>query len=117
MLGTYCKNLQILKLNMTDPSEVARLGNTRFVPCNYMEKPSIFSYGNLDASVIVKHVHKLKHIEFRFSSLTDKALAKMCKACSNLKYLDLFGCRNLTGDGVNKEIKKPTCSNLTVSRV
>lgn len=101
MLGTNCKNREILKWNLLDPLEITRLKHTRFVLDRYLEKPSIMTFRNLQASYIrSRHMHQLKHLEIRFSTLDDKGLANLCKACSKLEYLDLFGCRNLTSIGV-----------------
>ncbi|KAJ4899050.1 putative F-box/LRR-repeat protein 19 [Raphanus sativus] len=112
MIGKSCKNIQTFKRNLIDPAKV-----TRSVPSNYLEDPSIFLiYGNIDAYVIGKHMHQLKHLELRFSTLSDNGLAQLCEGCLNLEYLDLFGCSKLTSDGVTnsisnlkhlKEIKKP----------
>ncbi|EFH51919.1 hypothetical protein ARALYDRAFT_323143 [Arabidopsis lyrata subsp. lyrata] len=86
VFGKNCKNLQIVKKNYVYPTEVSR----------YMQ-----------------HV---KHLELRFSTMTDKGFASICKHCVNLEYLDLSGSPNLTMDGVIngisilknlKEIKKP----------
>jgi len=100
MLGTNCKNLEILKWSLLDPLEITELKHTRFVPRNYLEKPSIMTLGNLQVSYIRRHMHQLRHLELRFSTLNDKGLANLCKACSKLEYLDLFGCKNLTSVGV-----------------
>ncbi|CAA7021669.1 unnamed protein product [Microthlaspi erraticum] len=118
MVAKNCKNLEILKRNMMDPCEVERLEYTRFVPQNYLDNNPIDIYRNVDAHTIVKHMRhlNLKHLELRFSTLTDKAFDRLCKACSSLEYLDLFGCKNLTSDGVSnstsrlknlKKLKKP----------
>ncbi|KAG2243839.1 hypothetical protein Bca4012_015447 [Brassica carinata] len=113
MVGKSCKNIQTFKRNLMDPAEV-----TSSVPSNYLEDPSIFLiYGNIDAYVIGKHMDQLKHLELRFSTLSDKGLAQLCEGCPNLEYLDLLGCSKLTSDGVInsisnlkhlKEIKKPS---------
>ncbi|CAN8273397.1 unnamed protein product [Cochlearia groenlandica] len=112
IVGLNCKNIRILKRNLMDPLEVKRLEHTRLV-----KKPTVFLvYGNLDAHVIGRYMNQLKHLELRFSALDDKGLAMLCKECSNLEYLDLFGCMRLSSDGVTnsilnlknlKEIKKP----------
>ncbi|KAG5413095.1 hypothetical protein IGI04_000662, partial [Brassica rapa subsp. trilocularis] len=71
LVGTSCKNIHILKRNLMRPLEITRLKRQ----CIYV-----------------------KHLELRFSTLTDRALSKLCKQCSNLEYLDLFGCSYLTSD-------------------
>ncbi|KAF8097501.1 hypothetical protein N665_0286s0012 [Sinapis alba] len=118
MVGKNCKNIQTFKRNLMDPAEVTRLERTSSVPSNYLKDPSIFLiYGNIDAHVIGKHMHQLKHLELRFSTLSNNGLAQLCEGCSNLEYLDLLGCSKLTNDGVInsisnlkhlKEIKKPS---------
>jgi len=119
MVGNNCKNFEFLKRNMMDPWEVERLEHTRSVPYTYLEDLSIMrtmTLGNVDVYTIVRHMRQLKHLELRFSTLTDIALDRLCKTCTSLEYLDLFGCRNLTSDGVTnsisrlknlKDIKKP----------
>ncbi|CAA7021670.1 unnamed protein product [Microthlaspi erraticum] len=79
MVGKNCNNLETLKRNKMDPSEVERLEHT----------------GNVDVYTIVRHMRQLKHLELQFSTLTDIALDRLCKACSILEYLDLFGCLEL----------------------
>ncbi|CAH2077443.1 unnamed protein product [Thlaspi arvense] len=115
MLGKNCKNLEILKRNMMDPAEVVTTRfRSRFVPNTYLQA-TFFTLGNFDARAIGRHLSQLKHLELRFSTMTDIGLLHLC-GCSKLEYLDLSGCRNLTSDGVTnhisslknlKEIKKP----------
>ncbi|CAE6075092.1 unnamed protein product [Arabidopsis arenosa] len=115
VLGKNCKNLQIVKKNYVYPTEVSRFESYE----NYMENLSIFTLGNIDAYVISRYMQHVKHLELRFSTMTDKGFASICKHCVNLEYLDLSGSRNLTMDGVIngisslknlKEIKKPNCT-------
>ncbi|CAH8355677.1 unnamed protein product [Eruca vesicaria subsp. sativa] len=113
LVGTNCKNLQVLKRNLMQPSEVTRLRRYAYVIQQYL---SFETLGNVDAYTIGRHMRKLKHLELRYSTLTDKALAHLCKRCSNLEYMDLVGSMYLTSVGVStatsslknlKEIKKP----------
>ncbi|XP_010430958.1 PREDICTED: putative F-box/LRR-repeat protein 19 [Camelina sativa] len=112
MFGKNCKNLQIIKQNFTALSEVSRFESFE----NYMENLPIIPIGSVDPHAIRCHMQQLKHLELRFLTKTDKALASICKQCPKLEYLDLFGCQNLTMYGVInststlknlKEIKKP----------
>lgn len=114
LVGTNCKNLQVLKRNLMQPSEVARLRRYAYVKKQYL---SVETLGNVDAYTIGRHMHQLKHLELRFSTLSNNGLAQLCEGCSNLEYLDLCGCNKLTSDGVTnsisnlkhlKEIKKPS---------
>ncbi|CAH8352863.1 unnamed protein product [Eruca vesicaria subsp. sativa] len=111
IVSKNCKNLHILKRNLMPPPEIVRLRH-----CTYVDTTSFETLGNVDANTIIKYMSQLKHLELRFSTLTDRALERLCKVCSNLEYLDLFGCRYLTSDGITnsilklknlKEIKKP----------
>ncbi|XP_013596971.1 PREDICTED: putative F-box/LRR-repeat protein 19 [Brassica oleracea var. oleracea] len=102
MVGTNCKNLQILKRNSMQPSEVKRLRH-----CTYVQYLSFEYHGDIEADTIVRHMSQLKHLELRlFSTLTDSAIVDLCEGCSNLEYLDLFGCGRLTSKGVTKAISK-----------
>lgn len=112
VFGKNCKNLQIVKKNYVYPTEVSRFESHE----NYMENLSIFTLGNIDAYVISRYMQHVRHLELRFSTMTDKGFASICKHCVNLEYLDLSGSPNLTMDGVIngisilknlKEIKKP----------
>ncbi|KAG2243841.1 hypothetical protein Bca52824_094308 [Brassica carinata] len=113
LVGTNCKNLQVLKRNLMEPSEVKRLRRYACVTQQYLSSETL---GNVDAYTIGRHMPQLKHLELRDTTLTDKALAHLCKRCSNLEYLDLVGCSYLTSVGIAngtsslknlKEIKKP----------
>ncbi|KAG2243840.1 hypothetical protein Bca4012_015446 [Brassica carinata] len=118
MVGTNCKNLQILKRNSMQPSEIERLRH-----CSTYVQYLSFEYdGNIEVDTIVSHMSQLKHLELRlFSTLTDSAIVSLCEGCSNLEYLDLFGCERLTSKGVTeatsqlknlKVIKKPDFDGL-----
>ncbi|KAF2532830.1 hypothetical protein F2Q70_00033337 [Brassica cretica] len=112
MIGVYCKSIETFKRNWMDLAEVWRLQRARFrfVPPNDLDDPSIvLIFGNIDAHVIGKYMHQLKHLELRFSTLSDKSLAKLCKGCPHLEYLDLFGCRKLTSDGLTNNISNLKC--------
>ncbi|CAA7024201.1 unnamed protein product [Microthlaspi erraticum] len=93
---------------MMDPCEVERLEHTRLVPHTYVEKTAIYIYGNADDHTIGRHMRQLKHLELRFSPMNDKGLSFLCKTCSNLEYLDLFGCKYLTSVGVTNSISRLT---------
>ncbi|KAF8097500.1 hypothetical protein N665_0286s0011 [Sinapis alba] len=111
LVGANCKNLKILKRNLMHPFEVERV---RY--CTYARDLSFLTLGNVDAYTIGRHMRQLKHLELRYSTLTDLGLAHLCKECSSLEYLDLLGCRDLTNEGLTnhtsslknlKEIKRP----------
>ncbi|CAN6985534.1 unnamed protein product, partial [Brassica rapa subsp. trilocularis] len=93
LVGTSCKNIHILKRNLMRPLEITRLKRQ----CIYVQGLSFETLGNADAQSILKYMSQ-EHLELRFSTLTDRALSKLCKQCSNLEYLDLFGCSYLTSD-------------------
>ncbi|KAF3485457.1 hypothetical protein F2Q69_00057745 [Brassica cretica] len=96
------KELDILKRNSMQPSEVKRLRH-----CTYVQYLSFEYHGDIEADTIVRHMSQLKHLELRlFSTLTDSAIVDLCEGCSNLEYLDLFGCGRLTSKGVTKAISK-----------
>ncbi|CAH8352834.1 unnamed protein product [Eruca vesicaria subsp. sativa] len=112
IVGTNCKSIHTLKRNLMPNSEIARL----FMHCTYVHGLCFETSGNIDVFAIRSYMSQLKHLELRFSTVTDKALPFLCKGCPNLEYLDLVGCRYLTSDGVTngisslknlKEIKKP----------
>ncbi|CAH8355679.1 unnamed protein product [Eruca vesicaria subsp. sativa] len=111
LVGKNCKNLEILKRHLMHPLEIQRVKH-----CTYAQDLFLETLGDVDAFFIGKHMRHLKHLELRYTTLTDGALENLCKQCSNLEYLDLFGCERLTSDGVTnsisslknlKEIKKP----------
>ncbi|KAF3597545.1 hypothetical protein DY000_02027653 [Brassica cretica] len=96
------KELDILKRNSMQPSEVKRLRH-----CTYVQYLSFEYHGNIEADTIVRHMSQLKHLELRlFSTLTDSAIVDLCEGCSNLEHLDLFGCGRLTSKGVTKATSK-----------
>lgn len=81
MVGTNCKNLQILKRNSMQPSEVKRLRH-----CTYVQYLSFEYHGDIEADTIVRHMSQLKHLELRlFSTLNDSAIVDLCEGCSNLE--------------------------------
>ncbi|EOA25402.1 hypothetical protein CARUB_v10018734mg [Capsella rubella] len=96
MFGKNCKNLQVVKRNYVSPSEVSMFESYE----NYMENFPTFIIGNVYVHAIQSSMHQLKHLEVRYLTMTDKALASICKKCPKLEYLDLFGCPKLTMDGV-----------------
>ncbi|KAG2249694.1 hypothetical protein Bca52824_089322 [Brassica carinata] len=111
IVGMNCKNIHTLKRNLMQTWEIARLTN-----CIYVQGLCFETLGNVDSFAIRRYMSQVKHLELRFSTLTDKALGFLCKECLNLEYLDLFGCSYLTSDGVTnstsnlknlKDIKKP----------
>ncbi|KAG2249695.1 hypothetical protein Bca52824_089323 [Brassica carinata] len=117
IVGTNCKNIHTLKRNLMQTSEILRL----FMHCTYVHGLCFETSGNIDVFAIRNYMSQLKHLELRFSTVTDKALPFLCKGCPNLEYLDLVGCRYLTSDGVTngisslknlKEIKKPEFTAL-----
>ncbi|KAL0872898.1 hypothetical protein Bca101_022603 [Brassica carinata] len=94
LVGKSCKNIHILKRNLMPPSEITRLKQQ----CTYVQGLSFETLGNVDAHSISKYMSEVKHLEIRFSTLTDRAFSDICQKCSNLEYLDFFGCSYLTDD-------------------
>lgn len=112
LIGRNCPNLKILKrnlMNWLDPSQ-----HVGIVPDEYLN--ACPQDGDAEAAAIGKSIPHLEHLELRFSKLSAKGLASISDGCSNLEYLDLFGCVNLTGRDIAnasanlknlKEIKRP----------
>ncbi|XP_010438148.1 PREDICTED: putative F-box/LRR-repeat protein 19 [Camelina sativa] len=112
MLGRNCKNLKTLKRN-----QYPRLNPhmpTIIAPLDYLARYS--KYGNVEAEIIARHMPQLKHLEFRYSTLTAQGLASVCEGCQDLEYMDLYGCIYLRSEEITtctsslnnlKEINKP----------
>ncbi|XP_024011800.1 putative F-box/LRR-repeat protein 19 isoform X2 [Eutrema salsugineum] len=112
MLGRNCQKLDILKRNL-----YPRLNPLRPVivaPLDYLA--SYPKNANVEAEIIGRHMPQLKHLEFRYTTLTAKGLASVCEGCLDLEYMDLYGCISLTSDVITtststlrnlREIKKP----------
>lgn len=112
LIGTNCPNLKFLKrnlMNWLDPSQ-----HVGIVPDEYLD--ACPQDGDAEAAAIGKSMPHLEHLELRFSKLSAKGLVSISEGCLNLKYLDLFGCANLTGRDIAnassnlknlKEIKRP----------
>lgn len=116
-IGLNCKSLTVLKRNRFigdyDPARKSRL------PLEYPRTSS--TPANADAEVLVfsKLMPNLKHLELRHSKLSDQGLVALVDGCSNLEYLDLTGCSNLTRRALDeatarlpnlKELRKLTTS-------
>ncbi|KAL1335251.1 hypothetical protein HN51_064177 [Arachis hypogaea] len=112
LVGKNCPNLKVLKrnlMNWLDPSQ-----HIGIVPDEYLN--ACPQDGESEAAAIANSMPHLESLEIRFSKLSAKGLSLICERCSNLEFLDLSGCANLTSrDIVNatpnlahlKEIKKP----------
>lgn len=92
-IGLNCKSLTVLKRNRFigdyDP------GRKSLLPPEYSRTTSP---ANADAEVHVfsKLMPNLKHLELRYSKLSDQGLLSLVDGCTNLEHLDLIGCLNLT---------------------
>lgn len=92
-IGLNCKSLMVLKRNRFigdyDPARKSRL------PPEYSRTSSP---ANADAEVLViaTLMPNLQHLELRHSKLSDQGLVSLVDGCTNLEYLDLTGCLNLT---------------------
>ncbi|XP_060175518.1 F-box protein SKIP1-like isoform X2 [Lycium barbarum] len=111
-IGQHCSNLQILRrnfMNWLDPSQ-----HVRVVPREYLD--ACPQDGDSEAAAIAKFTPQLLQLELQFSKLTNKGLTLISEGCTNLEYLDLSGCANVTGRGISsassnlkklKTMKKP----------
>ena len=112
MLGRNCNNLKILKRNLyprLDPNMP-----TIIAPLDYLA--TYPKHANVEAEVIGRHMPQLKQLEFRYTTLTAKGLALVCEGCSDLEYMDLYGCISLRSEEITRwtsslmslrEINKP----------
>lgn len=112
MLGKNCHNLTILKRNL-----YPRLNPHMpiiIAPLDYLA--TYPKYAIVEAEVIGRHMPQLKHLEFRYTTLTSIGLALICEGCQDLEYIDLYGCISLRRDEITtcisslknlKEINKP----------
>ncbi|XP_059297477.1 F-box protein SKIP1 [Lycium ferocissimum] len=112
IIGQHCSNLQILSrnfMNWLDPSQ-----HVRVVPREYLD--ACPQDGDSEAAAVAKFMPQLLQLELQFSKLTNKGLTLISEGCTNLEYLDLSGCANVTGRGISsassnmkklKTMKKP----------
>ncbi|KAL8145263.1 F-box protein SKIP1 [Apium graveolens] len=112
LIGKNCPNLRILKrnlMNWLDPSQHAGI-----VPNEYLN--ACPQDGDTEAAAIAKYMPHLLHLEIRFSKLSARGLLLISQGCSNLEFLDLSGCANVTSRDIAnassqlknlKDIKKP----------
>lgn len=97
MLGKNCKNLMILKRNLyprLDPHMP-----TIVAPLDYLA--TYPKYANVEAEIIAIHMPQLKHLEFRYTTLTATGLALICGKCVDLEYMDLYGCISLRSEEIS----------------
>ncbi|KAL0679942.1 hypothetical protein Bca4012_007923 [Brassica carinata] len=108
MLGRNFNNLKILKRNLyprLDPNMP-----TIIAPFDYLA--TYPKHANVEAEVIGRHMPQLKQLEFRYTTLTAKGLALVCEGCSDLEYMDLYGCISLRSE----EITRWTSSLMSLRR-
>ncbi|OVA01344.1 F-box domain [Macleaya cordata] len=101
LIGSHCPNLKILKrnlMNSLDPSQ--HLG---IVPKEYLKASP--RCGNKEAAAIGKFMPNLEHLELRFSKLSPYGFTSSRQGCCELKYLDLFGCPNLSSQLIEEAEK------------
>ncbi|XP_074582466.1 F-box protein SKIP1-like [Curcuma longa] len=98
VIGQNCHNLKVFRrnlLNWLDPSQ-----HSGIVPDDYLR--ACPQDGDREATTIAKFMPKLTHVELRFSKLSATGLISVSEGCQNLEYLDIFGCANLTGRGIEQ---------------
>ncbi|KAJ7979592.1 F-box family protein [Quillaja saponaria] len=92
LIGRNCPDLKVLKrnlMNWMDPSQ-----HVGVVPNEYLN--ACPQDGDSEATAIANSMPHLEHLELRFSKLSAKGLASICRGCTNLEHFDLSGCANLT---------------------
>lgn len=113
MLGEHCKGLTVLKRNMRDIDGNCRLRSVG-IPQRFLQ---LVPMGDQEATVIAKTMPQLKHLEMRNSTIHDQCLVILAGSCDKLEFLDLSGCRYLTGRALDEaqqnlpgsiHFKKPT---------
>jgi hypothetical protein len=113
MLGEHCKGLTVLKRNMRDIDGNCRLRSVG-IPYRILQ---MVPQGDQEANIIAKTIPQLKHLEMRNSTIHDQYLVDLAEKCQKLEFLDLSGCRYLTGRGLDDaqqrlqksiHFKKPT---------
>ncbi|CAM8938703.1 unnamed protein product [Rhodiola kirilowii] len=110
LIGENCPNLKTLRrnfMNWVDSSE-----HVRVVPNEYLN--ACPQDGDLEAAAIGKSMRRLEHLELKFSKLTVQGLARIVEGCVELRYLDLFGCLNLSSRDIATTTEKLT--NLNVQK-
>ncbi|CAH2077442.1 unnamed protein product [Thlaspi arvense] len=115
MFGRNCQNLKVLKRNLyprLDPHMPIIIA-----PLEYLA--SYPKHANVEAEIIGRHMPQMKHLEFRYTTLTAKGLASVCQGCVGLEYMDLYGCISLRREEITvctsslkslREINKPNFS-------
>lgn len=92
-IGLNCKYVTALKRNRLigecDPARKSLL------PREYLQTVTPASADG-EVLVLAKLMPKLKHLELRYSKLSDQGLASLVDGCTDLEHLDLIGCSNLT---------------------
>ncbi|CAH8287108.1 unnamed protein product [Eruca vesicaria subsp. sativa] len=86
VVAMNCKNIEILKWNLHSWLDHP----PQYMPREYLS--SMPRNGNMEAEIIGRLMPQLKHLELRSSELDAEGLALICQGCSNLEYLDLYGC-------------------------
>ncbi|XP_022969584.1 F-box protein SKIP1-like [Cucurbita maxima] len=112
LIGKHCSNIKTLKRNFFNNLDTSQHMGT--VPDSYLN--ACPQEVDSEAAAIAKFMPNLEHLELCFSKLSAKALSLICEGCLNLKYLDLFGCVNLTSRDIanatskleNLEVRKPS---------
>ncbi|CAL1358701.1 unnamed protein product [Linum trigynum] len=112
LVGRNCPNLTTLKRNFYNYLDSSQ--HQRSVPNEYLMACPLEA--DSEAAAIGKFMPGLKHLELRFLRLTGKGIASICEGCSNLEFLDLSGCANVSGRDIAnstlrlknlKQVKKP----------
>ncbi|KAH7430036.1 hypothetical protein KP509_09G079900 [Ceratopteris richardii] len=102
-IGLSCKYLRVLKKNRFigdyDPARKSRL------PPEYSRTPSP-SHADAEVSVIATYMSNLKHLELRHSKISNQGLLTLVEGCTDLEYLDLVGCLNLTRGTIEEAAAK-----------
>ena len=66
---------------------------------------------------MVESCPKLKHANFEDTNFNDSTLAMMSKHCPDLEYLNIAGCRCVTGEALERFADPATTANLKELRV
>lgn len=85
-----------LKRNMLNVDDDRRRS---LLPISYSQMCHYAQSGDGEAMIIATSMPKLKHLEMRYSKLSDDGLLFLAEHCGHLEYLDLLWSSNLTRRG------------------